>query len=299
MINDEIIELEVIGEESEVEVEIDFKGEVIHPDPEALESAYEEGVSDGYATGYYSGYEDGYEIGHDGGREAGYSHGYVDGENYGKQAEHDKFWGIHQDNGNRTQYPDKCFTYGWTDENFKPKYDIKGTVSATAFQFTKITDLRPETLGVAIDFSNAVQFNYMLDGAAVKYIGVVDMSNAVYGWCLFGRSKVEYCEKLILPLTDKADLAFRYVGLNIATLKDITFEGTLYRDVSFQSASKLSAESAKSAMLALADYAGTDNEFVYSITFHGDVWKVLDAEGDTAPHGGTWRNYIEAKGWNS
>lgn len=42
----------------------------------------------------------------------------------GKQDEYDAFWDAFQDNGNRDFYSYGFSGYGWTNENFKPKYPI-------------------------------------------------------------------------------------------------------------------------------------------------------------------------------
>ena len=43
----------------------------------------------------------------------------------GKQAECDAFWDDYQNYGNATYYPYRFSGQGWTNRNFKPKYDIK------------------------------------------------------------------------------------------------------------------------------------------------------------------------------
>lgn len=80
-------------------------------------------------------------------------------------------------------------------------------------------------------------------------------------------------------------------------LTDITFVGTINVTLSFSS-SPLNLESAKSVITALKDYSGTANEFAYTITFSTTTLNLLDAEGATAPNGGTWLSYIEDKKWN-
>lgn len=74
---------------------------------------------------------------------------------------------------------------------------------------------------------------------------------------------------------------------------------TIGTSVNFASCSKLVLECAKSILLGLKNYSGTENEFINKVTFHSDVWIMLDAEGNTAPDGTTWRDYTENKGWNN
>lgn len=74
---------------------------------------------------------------------------------------------------------------------------------------------------------------------------------------------------------------------------------TIKHTINISQAENLTAESAKSVILGLMNYAGTDKELGFYVTFHGNVWALLDAEGNTAPHGGTWRNYVtEVVKWN-
>ena len=61
----------------------------------------------------------------------------------------------------------------------------------------------------------------------------------------------------------------------------------------------LTADSAKTVLLALKDYSGTDEDFAYSVTFHAGTWTNLDALGATSPNGNTWKEYADDKGWNT
>ena len=45
----------------------------------------------------------------------------------GKKAEHDVFWDVCQNYGNRTDYSNAFGGQGWRPDNFKPKYDIRPT----------------------------------------------------------------------------------------------------------------------------------------------------------------------------
>lgn len=63
----------------------------------------------------------------------------------GKQAEWNVFWDALQQNGTRTSYENAFGNKGWSDNNFKPKYDIIniGDYSCSqSFRQSKITDLK-------------------------------------------------------------------------------------------------------------------------------------------------------------
>jgi hypothetical protein len=80
-------------------------------------------------------------------------------------------------------------------------------------------------------------------------------------------------------------------------LKNITFDGVIGQNISF-SDSPLSVESMKNIILHLANYAGTTNEYAYTLTLKSDRWTALESEGATAPGGITWAEYINELGWN-
>ena len=80
----------------------------------------------------------------------------------GKQTEYDAFWDAFQEGGVRTGYEYGFAGNGWTDENFKPKYDIVPSGStAGLFRQCHIVDLKQcvESCGVYIDLRNASSLN--------------------------------------------------------------------------------------------------------------------------------------------
>jgi hypothetical protein len=81
-------------------------------------------------------------------------------------------------------------------------------------------------------------------------------------------------------------------------IQRIEFKGTIPITFTLASLERLEIESAKSAINALVDYAGTEKEFAYTLSFHNQTKQNLDAEGAIFPNGTTWREYLDAKGWN-
>lgn len=76
-------------------------------------------------------------------------------------------------------------------------------------------------------------------------------------------------------------------------------EGVIPVSISFIKCSLLKVESAIRVLTHLENYTGTEKEFTYKVSFHSNVWDLLDAEGNTAPHGGTWKDYVySVLGWN-
>ena len=79
----------------------------------------------------------------------------------GQQSEYDRFWDIYQDNGKRDGYRYGFAGNGWTEEIFKPKYDLKPYDANGMFRGSYIVNLkeRLETCGVVLDLSECVSFS--------------------------------------------------------------------------------------------------------------------------------------------
>lgn len=189
-----------------------------------------------------------------------YDKGHADG----VKSEYDAFWDAIQNNGAKIISLIK-FWNGWNKDNFKPKY----TIYADCVTFTEgadrsgcytiqVEDLRESAIGVKIDWSLCNNFNYILRRTPVKYIGIVDMTNAINGWCLFrDAGKLEYVEKLILPPVK--DLEFQHGGFaGVNKLKHITFENKFLSYVSFANSQDLTHESLINILNALYDYVNGD-----------------------------------------
>ena len=87
---------------------------------------------------------------------------------------------------------------------------------------------------------------------------------------------------------------------NCAALVNVkVVENTIKISFSINYSKNLSVESAKSIILGLANYAGTDKELTYTVSFSSETKAALEAEGNTAPDGNTWVLYACNKGWNT
>jgi len=187
----------------------------------------------------------------------------------GKQAEYDRFWDTFQNNGGERNYYYKFSYTGWTDENFNPKYPIITTTGTTAGMalFHANVDITDTKVPIVVKGSNAGSMFY--NARSLITVRILNVHEGV---------------------------ALDSTFLNCSSLKNITFEGVIGRgfDVSY---SPLSVDSMKSIISHLKNYAGTANEYKYTVKFKGDCWTALEAES-TAPDGGTWKNYVETLGWN-
>ena len=182
---------------------------------------------------------------------------------WGKQAEYDAFWDAFQLNGTRTAYDYAFYSAGelaadggWTDEIFKPKYDIKpkGTCYSMFFR-TNIKDLTKIGCGVDIDFSQATTFNAIFYASGVVTIGVLDLRNVTavsqaFQYCNY----LKTIEKIILKDDGSqsiSDTTFQWAS----ELEEIRFEGAIGSNINFQWQSKLSGASITSIVNALSPTA--------------------------------------------
>jgi hypothetical protein len=225
----------------------------------------------------------------------------------GSDSWYDTFWDSFQQNGKRTDY--KNFAFGgisWNDQIFKPKYDIRPTVSADMFKNSKITDLKHILIncGVVLDCSTIIySAQTMFADSNVTRLPLLDFSATENMRSMFsGCTDLNYIEKLILISKNKMNTNTFDVNLfrGCTSLQHIVVEGVISNaNVNLQS-SPITAECAKSFINCLENYAATENEFKYTITFSATTWGYLDAEGETAsPNGNTWREYINDLGWNA
>lgn len=146
----------------------------------------------------------------------------------GRKSEHDMFWNNFQNYGKRRSY-----TYAfvgqwenpcWTDDNFRPKYDIKATTLSYAFQFCGITDLAKilDECGVKLTFPNSGVANaalyYAFQASKITHIPelncptVGNFQNAFHS-C----ERLERIDKLTVSSTAASEGAF----LNCYKLKEL------------------------------------------------------------------------------
>lgn len=212
-------------------------------------------------------------------------------------AEYDRFWDNYQHNGNRTSYNYAFGGEGWSDETFKPKYDIKVGMSAYMFHSSKITNLKAilEECGVVLDFSNCTTFTYPFNNSTITDIGVIDCrAYATLNYLFYSARCVKNVEKVIVNERN----TYSTTGFfDMVALEEIRFEGVIASSFNIQWSSKMSVESAKSILLCLKNYKGTDKDMANTIAFHANVWALLKAEGNSSPNNNSWEDYLIDIGW--
>lgn len=185
----------------------------------------------------------------------------------GKEAEYDSFWDKYQNQGNKTNYTYAFYSTRWDDTIYNPKYDIIASNANNIFSQTGIKN----TL-VPIDITNVTGGN---SAGMFQYT-----------------SKLETIKKLIV----NEDSVYLNCFVSCTNLKNITFEGTIGRSISFAD-SPLTVKSMKNVIEHLKDYSGDEtNRGKYTLTFSDACWGNLEASG-AAPDGDTWGNYIIKLGW--
>lgn len=264
---------------------------------------YPNGEKDGFANGYEYGKTDGYNEGYSKGEETGYSQGYVNGNTQGRTDEWNAFWDNYQDNGNRDDYGEAFRK--WRGACFKPKYDIifgSRISAAQAFAYMDLAadlDKYLDSLGVTIDLSKAPNGTHLFYSSAFTGIGVVDLSG--YQSSQSAAQQFQNCTNLVyikkLVLSAKIT-NYNSIFAGCPNLTSVNVEGEIGVTFNISSCTKLDNESAKSILIALVDYSGTNKEFANDVKFASTVWNRLAAEGATAPGGMTWEQYIDSKGWN-
>ena len=161
------------------------------------------------------------------------------------QKAYDDFWDTFQQNGERTKYEYAFASDGWTNEIFKPKYNIRAAFGnhGSIFSYSGITGSLKQILndlGITLSFYQAEGRHY---GASYVFVGtkftelpVIDFSEAEGGAALqtafSANNFLETIEKVILP-TDCTGYGTNTFQANYA-LKNIDFGGTIKYTLSFQ-----------------------------------------------------------------
>ena len=205
---------------------------------------------------------------------------------------YDEFWDAYQDEGQRTNYANGFSGHGWNNVTFKPKHDIRPTYAPSIFIDSRTTGDISEILqscGVELDFSNCTNMNMAFQNSTLTGVGVVNVSSCTNLNQCFAYCSIDTIGKIIVSETtvfNSNTFSGAYYLANLA------MEGVLASTISFAQCGRFSLESAKSVIGCLKNFTGTGNEATKTISFHANTWTLLDADGNAAPNGNTWRDYI-------
>lgn len=202
----------------------------------------------------------------------------------GKKDEYDKFWDSFQNGGKRTNYI-YCF-FGWSDENFYPKYDIAPTGQGNnMFFLCEIKgDLgqRFSECGIEFDTSKMTVFGGMFQACYyLTAVPVLDFQGANSNSLL---DNIFYnCSSLITAslINIRADLRFSNAFLNCNSLKNLTIEGTIGQNgFNVQWSKKLTKDSLLSILKALS----LNITETKTITFSTAHQSIIETDSDCKPY---------------
>ena len=207
---------------------------------------------------------------------------FQEGFDAGKQAEYDTFWDAFQQNGNRTDY--RCSFGGWTEQMFKPKYDIRPTIGTDymfAYSFVDGIDLVKvlEECGVVLDTSQAAGFNYFVYCSGMSHLPVLDTRNALWATNLAYNSSVETIDKIILR-EDGSQIVSSMITA-CPYLKNLVIEGVIGNDMDISGSWQLTKASIESIINALSDTVSGKilqiSKRAVNNAFTTDEWNALRA----------------------
>ena len=214
-----------------------------------------------------------------------FPHKIADVYNKGAQSEYDAFWDEFQQNGELTFYGYAFAGYGWTKENFKPKYPIvtiaQPNRTNAMFNYSRITEIM-----IPLYFYDTTSNSTFASCTNLIKIGD-DTGGGI--WQTRNRTdsgNFSSCSKLE---------EIRYIDYNE---KGEYIPAEIGKSHSFSPCKVLSMASCKNIISHLVDYSGTSEEGAYTITFNSAVKTQLQALEELAPSGSTWVDEISNRGWN-
>ena len=207
----------------------------------------------------------------------------------------DAFWSTYQDNGNRADYNNAFAGIGWSNNTFKPKYDIVPTSAYMMFRNSQISGDFVEILndlGVAFDTSNLTNPQYMFNNTDFTHFGVMDFSQATnHAQCFYYSSQLHTIDKVIF---NPSVAAYNTTFDGCSALVNIVVEPNTIggSGLSFKSCKNLSKASHISIVGGLLDSAAK------SITFSATAVNAAFETSEGANDGSTsaeWTALVATK----
>ena len=231
--------------------------------PDGIERVYNEGKSQG--TG---GYDEGYKA--------------------GQKSEYDRFWDNFQQNGKRQRYYRAFSDDSWTNETFKPKYDLVNMSNCEyLFYSSKISGDFVEilnNLGIRVDISNFSVVTQVYRNTLFTRLGEINVSKVTgsLNYFIDSNKYLETIDKLII--SEKGTTTFINTFTGNTALKNITIEGVIGNDINFKDCTLLTHESLMSIINALKDFADSK-----TVTYHnGEYGSYSISETSFDPKGVEW-----------
>jgi hypothetical protein len=217
----------------------------------------------------------------------------------GGKSYYDTFWDIYQDGGNRTAYVCAFGGNGWTNETFKPKYNLVVGDGYMMFRNAKITGHLGEILsarGLSLSTSGIYSSNYMFSFCNFTGLPTIDVSNSHIGSNMFGSSTIVTIDKIIVNAkTEFYGDSFH----GLTNLQNLVIEGEIAKDIDISRCTQLTEPSIRSIITHLSDTASgktltlsktaVEKAFVYGVDPDGD------GEYDWPFDEGAWDNLVATK----
>lgn len=173
---------------------------------------------------------------------------------YGMNEARDYFWDNYQANGTRTAYGNAYSGAGWTNNTFKPKYNMAVTSAANMFIGAPIENIVAclNAHGVIMDFSKCTGMSYGFQACASKTLPYMDLSSHTSSTSLTAAfnnmSKLERIDGIkSSENTTFATNTFAY----LVSLTHCIFEGVITSNIDLHWSTKLSRESILSLLQCL------------------------------------------------
>ena len=174
----------------------------------------------------------------------------------GEKSEYDRFWDTYQENGNRTNYSYAFSGRGWTDETFKPKYDIAiSGVVEDIFSMSQISDVA-ESLnraGVTLDISKATSITYFMayNNYTVRVPTLNTTSISDLSYFLYSNGLLKIVDEVVLK--SDGSQKFSNYSFRLPALEEIRFSGVIGKNgLNLQWSTNLSHDSIVSIINALS-----------------------------------------------
>lgn len=205
----------------------------------------------------------------------------------GKKAEYDRFWDVAQENGTRQNYIYAFAGRAWTEETFKPKYNIIVSGNATGMFSQNLIRNIPECLrraGVTFDTSEAtVLSSFFSNCSYLEEAPHVNAKNATSIGTMF--ASCFNLKKASVTFTENKATSYTGIFNGCNALEDFTADGVIDIPLAFSVCSNLSNTSVQSIIDHLKDLTGATAQ---TLTFHRTVGNNMTAAQKAA---------ITAKNW--
>lgn len=248
----------------------------LHTITENMQKVYDAGASTGVGTS--------------GNYEEGYQKGYTDGEVAGRENQQSDFWDAFQYNGDRVDYQFAFGGNGWTDETFKPKYNIQPTYAMRMFNTSRITNLKTvlENIDITLDFSKVISGIELFGNSTITHLGVMNLTSmASINQVFYQAKKLQSVDKLIL----KSDGSQTFNSTSFGGCVELThmpIEGVIGQNGFDVHWSDLDRESLLSILNALADKSSETSS----------VWKITIGATNKAKLSADELKIASDKGWS-